>query len=644
LIRTCISSVRELTTYKNFEIICIDNLPQSDENTRQWILVHADKVIRLDQPFNWSRFNNVGARAASPQAEYCLFVNDDMQVFEPDWLNALLEHGQRDEVGVTGALLLYPDRSIQHAGLHMVAPGRGRHASRFAREDDPGAFGRTLTQRNVIAVTGACMLVRRSFFEAVGGFNEDHTVTNNDLDLCLTSLDRGKHIVYTPYSRLTHHEMASRSSMSDLYNVKSFEKAWRIKFALGDPFYSPFLSRTEDNFATDLEPVEVIHGGHPVIHQNEVRAILAIKLDHIGDFITAFPAFRRIKQRFPQAKLCVLASTASLKLAALEPSIDEVIEFNFFNERSSAGQVEIPEATLAALRQRLASERFDIALDLRKHPETRGLLRHAGAKLTAGFDSESRFPWLDIVLEWDGDHPLFAKRHNIADDLVRLVEAMAVACETDRRTIAASAAEQWEDKVVPEIVDEKLFAKPVICVHPTSGNPLRTWPSKHFADLIDLILAEYDVNIAVIGGKDDGKIIDDILTSLQMPDPVYSFAGHIPLERLPQFLVRCALFVGNNSGPQHIAAGLGVPTVGIHSGVVDSHEWAPVGPAAVAVRRNMTCSPCYFATPDQCTRGIACLNELRPGDVLATCRKLLGIRGGACRREFQAGEFHAARS
>jgi ADP-heptose:LPS heptosyltransferase len=100
----------------------------------------------------------------------------------------------------------------------------------------------------------------------------------------------------------------------------------------------------------------------------------------------------------------------------------------------------------------------------------------------------------------------------------------------------------------------------------------------------------------------------------------------VSLGGLPQLLSRCALFVGNNSGPQHIAAGLGVPTIGVHSGVVDAVEWAPLGPASMAIRRNMSCSPCYLALPEDCRRGLACLNGLAPRDVMALCRKLLALR------------------
>ncbi|MGH7052966.1 MAG: glycosyltransferase family 9 protein, partial [Stellaceae bacterium] len=101
-----------------------------------------------------------------------------------------------------------------------------------------------------------------------------------------------------------------------------------------------------------------------------------------------------------------------------------------------------------------------------------------------------------------------------------------------------------------------------------------------------------------------------------------------PLENLPDLLRRCALFVGNNSGPHHLAAGLGVPTIGIHSGLVDAREWGPVGPHAIALQRDMECGPCYLPSPDHCPRALACLTGLRPGDVHRACRKLLALGFG----------------
>ena len=184
-----------------------------------------------------------------------------------------------------------------------------------------------------------------------------------------------------------------------------------------------------------------------------------------------------------------------------------------------------------------------------------------------------------------------------------------------------------------ELLGVSTLDKPVVCVHPAAGNPLRMWPPEHFAELIDLILLEYDVTPVLIGGEADRKPIDSVLAALRSPDAVQSLVGRIPLRSLPLFLSQCALMIGNNSGPQHLAAGLGVPTVGIYSGVVDAREWAPLGPTAVAVRRDMSCSPCYFALLQQCPRDVACLKELKPGDVLEACRKMLLFRAGGSRRD-----------
>ena len=166
----------------------------------------------IPEAFNWSHFNNRAAEATD--GEYLLFLNDDIEITQPDWLDALLEHAQRPEVGIVGPQLLYPGGKVQHAGMFLGA-GIGRHAFRFVPGDEPGYFGLALTQRNVIAVTGACMLMRRSFFEAMGGFEEAHSVINNDLDFCLRAHQAGKLTVFTPHASLIHHELASRERMGD---------------------------------------------------------------------------------------------------------------------------------------------------------------------------------------------------------------------------------------------------------------------------------------------------------------------------------------------------------------------------------------------------------------------------------------------
>ena len=162
-IETCIKSLREHTAYRNFEIVCVDNIPDSQVAWKIWLQQNADKIVPMPDAFNWSHFNNRGVEAAS--GEYLLFLNDDIEMTQPDWLDAMLEHAQRPEVAVVGPQLLYPDRKVQHAGMFLATPGIGAPRVPLSpRADEPGYFGLALTQRNVIAVTGACMLMRRRIF------------------------------------------------------------------------------------------------------------------------------------------------------------------------------------------------------------------------------------------------------------------------------------------------------------------------------------------------------------------------------------------------------------------------------------------------------------------------------------------------
>jgi ADP-heptose:LPS heptosyltransferase len=176
-----------------------------------------------------------------------------------------------------------------------------------------------------------------------------------------------------------------------------------------------------------------------------------------------------------------------------------------------------------------------------------------------------------------------------------------------------------------------VFSRRVVCVHPGVGNEMRQWPAENFAELIDLLVEREDVNVVLIGGSGDAAIAATILDRLEYRERAWTLVGKLDLRDLPAFLTACALFVGNNSGPQHIAAGLGVPTIGVHSGVVDAREWGPLGPRALAVRRDMECSPCYLAKVKDCHRDLACLSELRPGDVYPVCRRLLALDFGGPR-------------
>ena len=137
----------------------------------------------------------------------------------------------------------------------------------------------------------------------------------------------------------------------------------------------------------------------------------------------------------------------------------------------------------------------------------------------------------------------------------------------------------------------------MIYVHPTAGNVMKQWPAEYFALVIDRLVEAHGASIVLIGAPGEEAIAEALIAALRHAESVTSLVGALPLADLPALLSRAALFLGNDSGPKHIAAGLGVPTVGVHSGTVDVREWGPLGVNAVAVVREMVCSPCYLTNP-----------------------------------------------
>jgi len=627
LVREAIKSIRA-TTFParpaglSVQIVVLDNTPPADKQSRAWLRKNADVVIDMPDPFNWSRFNNAGAAASS--GEYLLFLNDDIEVSQPDWLEAMVEQAQRRDVGVVGARLLYPDGKVQHAGQYL-ADGHARHAFRFTDGTSPGPFGLATVAREVMAVTGACQLMHRRVFSQLGGFEEAHSVVNNDLDFCLRCWQAGLKVIYTPHATLVHHELASRAELEDSFDETRFSTAWRQRFLAGDPFRNPHLGADSDDYGAEPEPAMLLHAGRRGPLAEDVHKILAIKLDHIGDFLTALPALRCLREQFPRATIDLLVPSATAALAGAEGDMpfDRTIVFDFFHARSGEGQKGVGEDEFLALQERLAPHGYDMAIDLRMHPETRMALRYSGAPFLAGYDHNGRFPWLDVALEWEGDTRLASKRAHVSERLVQLVSAVVDACRP--ASPAPVRAKKARRGKIPALaaLPSSFLAKPIVCIHPGVGNVVRQWPPAAYSALIDLLAAKSGVHAVLIGSAEEAPIAEEIMRRVADPGVVESLVGKVKLAELPALMQACVLFVGNNSGPQHIAASLGIPALGIHSGVVDAAEWAPLGSHAMAIRRRMVCSPCYLEFAADCPRDLACLNGLLPRDVYQACRRLL---------------------
>ena len=250
-LKRCIESVERLTTYRNYELLIVDN-DSSDEETLEYLASIPHRVVPFREPFNYSRINNFAVSQA--EGEYVLLLNDDTEVISGGWLHAMLEHAQRPEVGVVGARLLYPDGRIQHAGviLGVGSPweaGVAMHSHHFYSSSSAGYAGALLTPTNYSAVTAACMLLRKSVFDEVGGFEEENLpIQFNDVDLCLRIRERGYYVVYTPYAELYHHESVTRGHFSgDRTENLYMREHWGEEMD-NDPYYNSNFSRGYGDF------------------------------------------------------------------------------------------------------------------------------------------------------------------------------------------------------------------------------------------------------------------------------------------------------------------------------------------------------------------------------------------------------------
>jgi len=261
LLKRCVKSIRALTDYSPLEILIVDN-DSGEPATLSFFRAIEQSNVRViveNGPFNYSRLNNRAAKQA--RGDILVFLNNDTEIDDPGWLTEMVSHAARKEVGAVGARLWYPDGTLQHGGVVLGLGGVAGHAFPHIPRGHPGYFNRAMLQQNCSAVTGACMAVRKTVFEEMGGFDEVNLgVTFNDIDFCLRLTRRGYRVVWTPYANLIHHESASRGHQRTREEQEEFERAvdymqttWGAEL-MHDPFYNPNLSLNPPGFEIAFPP------------------------------------------------------------------------------------------------------------------------------------------------------------------------------------------------------------------------------------------------------------------------------------------------------------------------------------------------------------------------------------------------------
>lgn len=258
-LETCLSSVFDKTTYENFEIVIIENGSEEEETFAYYKQLEKEygekvRVVTWSYGFNYAAINNFGAEAA--RGDYLLLLNNDTEVITPDWLQEMLMFAQREDVGVTGAMMYFGDDTIQHAGIIMGVGGTAGHSHKGLKRGSAGYLCKLAIAQDVSGVTGACMMIAKDKYKKMGGLDEKFAVAFNDVDFCCRLLDAGYKNVFTPFAELYHYESKSRGYEDTPEKLARFEKEKELllrrhkeRIKKGDPYYNPSLNLSREDYS-----------------------------------------------------------------------------------------------------------------------------------------------------------------------------------------------------------------------------------------------------------------------------------------------------------------------------------------------------------------------------------------------------------
>lgn len=253
----CLNSIREKSTWKNWEIVVVENNSTEPSTFDYYQEIEKDErihVVKWKREFNFSAINNFGVRFA--KGEHILLLNNDVEIITPDWLEQMLMFVQRSDVGAAGAMLYYPDDTVQHAGVILGIGGVAGHSHKYFKRGEYGYASRMTIAQDLSGVTAACVMMPRKVWDEIDGLDEGFAVAFNDVDLCMRIRKAGYLIVWTPYAELYHYESKSRGLEDNPEKQKRFKgeidrfmEKWGKELADGDPYYNPNLTLVSEDFS-----------------------------------------------------------------------------------------------------------------------------------------------------------------------------------------------------------------------------------------------------------------------------------------------------------------------------------------------------------------------------------------------------------
>lgn len=255
-LKRCIDSIETKTSYKDYEIIIVEN-GSTSEDIKEYYRKLSEKdnitICDWENGFNFSAINNFGAKKA--KGDYLVLLNNDVEIISPYWIEEMLMYAQMPDIGAVGCMLYYPDDTVQHAGVILGIGGVAGHSHKHFSSSASGYNDRMNYVQELSAVTAACMMTRKDIYNEVGGLDEKFEVAFNDIDYCMKVREKGLGIVFTPYSKLYHYESISRGYETTEAKEKRFrseterfKNKWGKELEKGDSYYNPHLTLRYENF------------------------------------------------------------------------------------------------------------------------------------------------------------------------------------------------------------------------------------------------------------------------------------------------------------------------------------------------------------------------------------------------------------
>jgi ADP-heptose:LPS heptosyltransferase len=353
----------------------------------------------------------------------------------------------------------------------------------------------------------------------------------------------------------------------------------------------------------DPEPIERVFYSGIYGYRDDVRSILLVKLDHIGDFVQAIPAFYLLNKCFPNADIDIMLGPWNRKIAEATGIFRNIFSFDYYKEKSGEGRnIESGDAEIH-ISQILEGLCYDVAIDYRPDGDTRSLLKFVHANLLAGFSRSTLYPWLNISVEWEGNVKLWRKNLNGSLLLKRLSQAVA------------DAFSEGDEINNSNLMTCDNSNSSCILIHPFAGNEIKLWPEDYWISLCSSLPKEFGLPVVVIGSSRDKIEYVDFISNLKKVG-VIDKVGEVSIAELPRYMSNASCFIGVDSGPKHLASAIGIPSIAIQSGFVDPVVWAPINAPGLSVIKKTFCSPCYLDDIALCSENHRCMSKIYPGDIL----------------------------